>query len=106
MKYTVIAALAFGLALPALAQTGKEISPSKMKCADFIAVDEAYQPTLVYWVAGVDHLGVSETDTMVVDTATPVAIIVGECKKTPKASFKSKVRALYKSRQITLFEHH
>jgi acid stress chaperone HdeA len=108
MKHIIIAtlALAFGFALPALAQTGKEMSPAKMKCEDFVAVDEAYQPALVYWVAGVDKLGVRETDTMVVDTATPIALIVGECKKTPKASFKSKVRELYKSGQITLFDHH
>ncbi|MFM0340134.1 HdeA/HdeB family chaperone [Paraburkholderia fungorum] len=110
MKCTVIGALALalglGLALPALAQTGKAMNPSKMKCEDFVAVDAAYQPALVYWVAGVDHLGVKETDTMVVDTATPVAVIVGECKKTPKASFKAKVRALYKGGQITLFDHH
>jgi acid stress chaperone HdeA len=108
MKYTIIAALVlgFGFALPTLAQTGKEMSPAKMKCEDFVAVDEVYQPALVYWVAGVDPLGIRETDTMVVDTATPVALVVSECKKTPKASFKAKVRALYKSGQITLFDHH
>ncbi|WP_408507967.1 HdeA/HdeB family chaperone [Paraburkholderia sediminicola] len=65
-----------------------------------------YQPALVYWVAGVDKLGIRETDTMVVDTATPIAVIVGECKKTPKASFKGKVRELYKSGKINLFDHH
>jgi hypothetical protein len=75
-----------------------------MKCEDFVAVDEVYQPTHVYLVAGVDHPGLRETDTMVVDTAKPVAVIVGECKKTPKASFKTKVRELYKrSGQIFLF---
>jgi acid stress chaperone HdeA len=108
MKRTIIAALVLGLgfALPTLSQTAKPISPAKMKCEDFVAVDVAYQPTLVYWVAGVDHLGISETDTMVVDTATPIAAIVAECKKTPKASFKSKVREMYKSHQIALFDHH
>jgi acid stress chaperone HdeA len=108
VKHTVIATLAlgFGLALPALAQTGTAMSPAKMKCEDFVAVDAVYQPALVYWVAGVDKLGVRETDTMVVDTATPIAVIVGECKKTPKALFKTKVRELYKSGQIALFDHH
>lgn len=108
MKRTLIATLIAGLgfALSAWAQTPMQMSPSKMKCEDFIAVDAQYQPALVYWVAGVDKLGIRETDTMVVDTATPVAVIVGECKKTPKASFKSKVRELYKSGQINLFDHH
>lgn len=43
---------------------------------------------------------------MVVDTATPTAVIAGECKKTPKASFKGKVRELYESGQLNLFDHH
>jgi len=43
---------------------------------------------------------------MVVDTATPIAVIVGECKKTPKGSFKSKVHDLSMSGQINLFDHH
>jgi acid stress chaperone HdeA len=108
MKHTLIAALVLGFAfaLPAWAEKAPEMSPSKMKCEDFVAVDVAYQPALVYWVAGVDKLGIRETDTMVVDTATPVAVIVGECKKTPKASFASKVRELYKNGQINLFDHH
>jgi len=108
MKHTLITTLVLGLgfALPTLAETTKPVSPAKMKCEDFVAVDVAYQPALVYWVAGVDHLGVLETDTMVVDTATPIAAIVAECQKTPKASFKSKVRAMYKSHQIALFDHH
>jgi acid stress chaperone HdeA len=108
MKHTVIVTLVlgFGFALPAWPQTPKEMSPSKMKCEDFVAVDSVYQSALIYWVAGIDKLGIRETDTMVVDTATPIAVIVGECKKTPKASFKSKVRELYKSGQINLFYRH
>ncbi len=108
MKPTVIAALVLGcsFALPALAQTNTQMSPMKMKCQDFVALDPVYQPAMVYWVAGVDKMGIRETDTMVVDTATPVAMVVSECKKSPNASFKSKVRELYKSGQITLFDHH
>lgn len=41
-------------ALTAFAQTSKPMSPSKMKCEDFVAVDAVYQPALVYWAAGVD----------------------------------------------------
>ncbi|HEY3599736.1 MAG TPA: HdeA/HdeB family chaperone [Paraburkholderia sp.] len=106
MKNTLIGTLilAFGLAQSAWAQT--PMSPSKMKCEDFVATESTYQPTLVYWAAGVDKLGVNETDTMVVDTAKPIAVIVGECKKTPKASFMKKVHELSKSGQISLFDHH
>jgi acid stress chaperone HdeA len=43
--------------------------------------------------------------TTVVDVATPVAMIVGECKQAPQAPFASKVRDLYKSGRIALFSH-
>jgi acid stress chaperone HdeA len=108
MNRTVTSAvlLALVLAQPALGQSDKPMSPAKMTCEDFLAVDDVYRPTLVYWVAGVDKLGVRETDTMVVDTATPIGVIVEECKKTPKMAFKTKVRDLYKSNRISLFDHH
>jgi acid stress chaperone HdeA len=108
MRRIVIGALilGFGLMQSGWAQTAAPMRPSKMTCEQFVAVDDVYKPTLVYWVAGVDKQGVHETDTMVVDTATPIAAIVEECKKTPKALFQSKVRAMYKSGQVTLFEHH
>jgi len=108
MRRTLIGTLIAGLslALPAWAQTSAPMKPSKMTCEDFVAVASEYQPTLVYWAAGVDKLGVKETDTMVVDTAQPIGVIVGECKKTPKTLFKTKVHDLSKSGHIKLFEHH
>ena len=84
-----------------------KITPARMTCAEFTEVDEAYQPALVYWVAGVDKLGVRETDTMVVDTAHPVGATVAEaCRKDPATPFKTKVRAMIKANQIALFDHH
>lgn len=105
-KMMVACLLGAVIAIPASAQTQQKTNPMKMKCEDFLAVDEAYRPAVVYYLAGVDKLGITETDTMTVDTATPVAIIVGECQKTPKASLRTKVRSLYKSGQLKLFEHH
>jgi acid stress chaperone HdeA len=103
---TAIAVLAGLCVSPfALAQTAKPVTPAQMSCGDFLAVDDAYKPALVYWVSGVDNLGVSETVTTVVDVATPVAAIVGECTQTPKAPLASKVRDLYKSGRIALFKH-
>ncbi|CAL8477680.1 MULTISPECIES: HdeA/HdeB family chaperone [Caballeronia] len=91
------------------AASAKEIkvAPAKMTCADFVQVDEAYQPALVYWVAGVDKLGVKETETTVIDTAQPVGATVAEaCKLDPKTKFMSKVRSMVKANQIALFDHH
>ncbi|MDR7006193.1 HdeA/HdeB family chaperone [Paraburkholderia strydomiana] len=106
-RIAVAAAVLAGLCLSpfALAQADKPIKPATMSCGDFLAVEDTYKPALVYWVSGADKLGVQETVTTVVDTATPVAAIVGECERTPKASFASKVRDLYKAGRIALFSH-
>ncbi|MEW9585139.1 HdeA/HdeB family chaperone [Paraburkholderia sp. DGU8] len=85
-----------------VAATPTEVSPSKMKCEEFVAMDAAYQPAMVYWVAGVDRLGVRETDRLVVDTVQPVDEVVAECKKAPKAMFMAKVREMYKSKKMML----
>ncbi|MDR7006181.1 acid stress chaperone HdeA [Paraburkholderia strydomiana] len=81
----------------ASAQEAK-IASARMTCAEFTRVDEAYQPAPVYWVAGVDRLGVKETDSMVVDTAHPVAAAVADaCRKDPATRFRTKVRAIIKA---------
>ena len=104
MKSTSILIALCGLVMAstAFAQTPKEVIPSKMKCNEFVATDEAYRPALVYWVAGVDKLGVRENDRLILDTAHPVDEIVTECKKTPDALFMKKVRQMYRNKQITL----
>jgi acid stress chaperone HdeA len=84
----------------------QKVSPAKMTCADYVAVDEAYRPALIYWVAGVDKLGIKETDTLVVDTAHPVAETVTQaCTQDPHAPFVSKVRSMIKAKKLSLFEH-
>jgi acid stress chaperone HdeA len=95
-----------GMGVARAAQEQK-IAPAKMTCADFVQVDEAYKPALVYWVAGVDKLGVTGTETTIVDTAEPVGATVTEaCRKDPDTKFMSKVRAMIKSKEIALFDHH
>ncbi|MFM0325494.1 HdeA/HdeB family chaperone [Caballeronia glebae] len=84
-----------------------KVAPATMTCADYVQVDEAYKPALVYWVAGVDKLGVKGTETTVIDTAQPVAAIVSEaCMKDPGAKFRTKVHSMVKANQIALFDHH
>jgi acid stress chaperone HdeA len=88
----------------AFAQAPKPVTPAQMSCSDFLAVQDAYKPALVYWISGVDKLGVRETITNVVDVATPVAAVVSECQKTPAAPLAGKVHDLYKKGQIALFK--
>ena len=102
MVSTALVVCGLALASSAFAQTPKEVIPSKMKCSEFVATDETYRPDLVYWVAGVDRLGVRENDRLVLDTAHPVDKIVTECKKAPDALFMKKVRQMYRNKQITL----
>jgi acid stress chaperone HdeA len=103
----ILMTLTCALAAQAAFAQDKTVAPMKMTCAQFTEVDEAYRPALVYWVAGVDQLGVRETDRVVVDTAQPVGEMVAvECKKDPGTRFVSKVRSMIKTRQISLFEHH
>jgi acid stress chaperone HdeA len=107
MKPAIVLSVLICVAIP-LAATAQEtrMSPVKMTCADFTVVDEAYRPALIYWVAGVDKLGVKETDTEVVDKAHPVGeAVLEECKKDPQASLTSKVRSMIKAKKISLFEH-
>jgi acid stress chaperone HdeA len=108
MKYIkAMAIVACLFAAHAASAQEKQLSPAKMSCADFVAVDEVYRPALVYWVAGVGKLGVKETDTMVVDTAHPVGeAVVEECRKDPHVRFMSKVRSMIKANKIALFDHH
>jgi acid stress chaperone HdeA len=108
MKTAAIVTVLTCLAIPLAANAQEQkVNPAKMTCADYSMVDEVYRPALVYWVAGVDKLGVKETDTMVVDTAHPVAeTVMEECQKDPKARFMTKVRSLIKENKISLFDHH
>lgn len=108
MKHLVITSAALiGLSLSTLAcaATPKPVTPAEMKCSDFLAVEDAYKPALVYWISGVDKLGVRETITTNVDVATPVAAVVGECQKSPDAKLSTKVHDLYKGGHLSLFAH-
>ncbi|HZZ12231.1 MAG TPA: HdeA/HdeB family chaperone [Paraburkholderia sp.] len=107
MKSAKILMVLIGLvAAQAASAQETKISPATMTCADYVAVDEAYRPALVYWVAGVDKLGVRETDTLVVDTAHPVGEMVTQaCTQDPHAPFVSKVRSMIKAKKLSLFKH-
>ncbi|MEK6346944.1 MAG: HdeA family protein [Burkholderia sp.] len=104
---TMVAAFA-GIATSnaAFAQAApKTISPAKMTCADFVTLDDAYKPAVVYWATGVDKLGVRETDQITIDTAHPVAEqVTEECKATPKVKVVDKVRSLAKAGKLSIYK--
>lgn len=96
-----------GLSGAAFAQSpAKAVSPGKMTCAEFVALEDVYKPAIVYWATGVDKLGVRETEQLTVDTAHPVAAEVAEaCKATPHVKIADKVSQLAKKGELSIYKH-
>jgi acid stress chaperone HdeA len=89
-----VAGLLIGSSLPD-ASAGPPRKPlGQMTCADFLGLDDAVKPEIVYWAAihgqggrlGVDVIDVGDTDRV-------VPLLVEQCKGTPRDSFWRKVRA-------------
>ena len=63
--------------------------PETITCEDFLVLDEAVQPGIVYWLNGksgeVDAIDVDEYD-------TPVAYVITECQKEKGATVWQKVK--------------
>lgn len=78
----------------AFAQTPLTVHPSRLKCEDFLSIADKDKPALVYWVAGTERHTINPDDELIVDAASPVGLIVDECKRVPKASFIDEVKRL------------
>jgi acid stress chaperone HdeA len=66
----------------------------KMTCEDFLAVDDAFKPKVVYYAVAYAKGGKPEAavvDVEGIDKITPV--LIEECKAAPKESFWKKVKA-------------
>jgi acid stress chaperone HdeA len=107
MKKILIGLFVVGVVVAqgAQAQTTTKVKPMKMTCEEFVALDDSQKPAVVYYAAGVTSGGMQETDEVMVDTATPVATVVEECKKTPKMKFLTKFKQLLKSGTVTVNYH-
>jgi acid stress chaperone HdeA len=65
-----------------------------MSCGDFVSIDDAEKPKIIYWAEGLSHQGKTEDAYVDVgDTDRLVPIMVGECSKEPKESFWTKFKA-------------
>lgn len=96
MQSTVTMAVLSGVLLsaalpaPVFAATPK---PAKMTCNEFVMLDDAVKPKVVYWAEGFNRKGKpvdAVVDFDVTDKLVPV--IVDECQKTPKDSFWQKIK--------------
>ncbi len=109
-KLLVVGAALVGVATANVAfaqSTAKTIAPAKMTCADFVTLEDAYKPAVVYWATGVDKLGVRETDQITIDTAHPVAEEVTQaCRATPKVRIADKIRDLAHTGKLSIYNAH
>lgn len=65
-------------------------------CADFLAIEDQFQPNAVYWASAYAKGGkpeASEIDIAGTETVTPM--VIDECEKEPKASFWHKLKAAW-----------
>jgi hypothetical protein len=71
----------------------KKVKPVAMTCEDFLSLSSDVQPEVAYWLAGYN----SKTKTNVkeagqVDLETDTAVLIQECKPTPKANLWDRIK--------------
>jgi acid stress chaperone HdeA len=69
---------------------------SEWTCQDFLAVSEGQRAQVVYWMEGYNAAGkpaMAEVD--VEDFSRPIATVVTECQKDPKASLWDKIKNFF-----------
>jgi acid stress chaperone HdeA len=101
ITHILIPALLAGVAVSAGAETKTSAAVTKKPvtqwtCEEFIALDDEYKPSAVYWASAYAKGGepeASELDIAGTEQITPA--IVQECEKEPKASFWQKLRAAW-----------
>jgi hypothetical protein len=72
----------------------KKVKPVAMTCEDFVALGSDVQPEVAYWLEGYNRKTKTETDVAgEVDVQRDVAVLVQECKPTPKASLWDRMKA-------------
>jgi len=87
--FVLLIACAAGLA--AAADSKKPVS--QWTCADFIALDDQFQPKAVYWASAYVKGGEPEESMLDIDGTEQITpILVEDCEKEPKASFWEKLK--------------
>lgn len=71
--------------------------PAEMTCEEFVVLDEAVKPKVVYWAEGFNAKGkpvdaIADID----ETDRVIPMLITECQKTPKASLLKKLQAIKK----------
>lgn len=90
-RLTLIAAAT--CALPALAEPQKPVS--NWSCEEFLAVDEQFQPKVIYFASAKTAKKGSIVD--IEGTEKVVPMIIDDCKKAPKEGFVQKLKNAWRT---------
>ncbi|MGJ0535214.1 acid-activated periplasmic chaperone HdeA [Methylocystis sp.] len=92
--FIAAAALSF-YATNGLAEAKKPTS--KWTCEDFLAVDDQFQPKVIYWSSAQSKKGKPlATDVDIEGTEKVIPMVIDDCKKAPQESFWSKLKGAWK----------
>ena len=91
----LIGNLAMGASVLAADQTAKKkVKPETLTCEEFLALGEDVRPRVVYWIDGYSKSGKLTAEGVDEEAFTrPIAVIVDECKKTPKETLWQKIKS-------------
>jgi hypothetical protein len=68
-------------------------APAKMKCSDYVVLDDVVKPKVVYWAEGFDKAGKATDAVVDIDeTDRLVPVLVQECKETPKLTLWERIK--------------
>ncbi|HWP65531.1 MAG TPA: HdeA/HdeB family chaperone [Candidatus Limnocylindria bacterium] len=71
----------------------KRVKPVSMTCEEFVALSKSERPELYYWAKGYNRGSkTKENVSGEVDLEKDTVVLYEECRRTPKASFWSRVR--------------
>jgi hypothetical protein len=93
----VIALMALGIGTAALAaKKSEKMKAKEFTCEEFLTLGTEVQPRVVYWLDGLSKSGKLEEAEVDVDAfERPVAMVVTQCHKTPKATVLEKVKKYF-----------
>ena len=70
---------------------------SNWTCAEFLAVDDQFQPKVIYWSSAQSKKGKPHGATVDIEgTEKVIPMVIDDCKKAPQASYWDKLKNAWK----------
>jgi len=89
---------AAGLSFYATSLAAETKKPTaKWTCEEFLAVDEQFQPKVIYWSSAQTKAGKALGSAVDIEGAEKVVpMVIDDCKKAPQESFWNKLKGAWK----------